>query len=113
MITDKEITDLSDNDLISLLLRIESLRDIRTAVVTRSDVNNVFHDAIMSANMTITDESQHIEVRDLTDAEWEEFCQDWFWRKGHSDIFWSGDVHLAIHEDLQDRGFIKKAGVTA
>lgn len=103
MITNEQLASLTQKEMFDLLWRLEQIQDVRLSVVTRDDVNGIFQSAC---------ETEGLPVRDLTDSEWSEFKEDWFWRKGFSDIFWDGDVSLAVTEDLLERNLFQKT-VTA
>jgi hypothetical protein len=90
------------DDIVQVLIALESEYDIRIGVVTRGDVEDEFHQAWLFDGE---------ENRQLTDAEWEEFSQDWFWLKGHSEVFWDGNIVEAIRYDLRDRGLLPKGAV--
>lgn len=86
------------DDIVEVLIALEQEYDIRTTVVTRNDVEEEFHQAWLFDGE---------KDRRMTDAEWEEFRQDWFWKEGHSEVMWEG-VTDAIRWDLRDRGLLPK-----
>lgn len=109
MLTVEQIKTMSDKDITGLLLAIEKEHDVRFGLVTRSDVNDVFQNARMA--MTFGAEvDDKFPVRDMTDDEWTKFTEEWFWTKGHSEIFWDGDIMTAIQIDLEDCGLLRKDG---
>jgi hypothetical protein len=50
------------------------------------------------------------ERRAMSDEDWDKFRQEWFWRKGYSDVMWEG-VTEAIRWDLREAGLTPKEAV--
>jgi len=88
------------DDIVDLVIGLESVYEFRACLVTRNDVEGEFEDAWEFEN----------ETRKMTQSDWEKFCSDWFWRKGHSEILWDG-VSDAIRWDLRDQGLLPKTAV--
>ena len=82
----------SDDDAISALVAIERKFGMVGCTYTRLDVNEMFRSMF---------ESHELDVRDLTDAEWDEFRAMWFWRKGYQDVLGAG-ASDAIYDDLTE-----------
>ena len=89
------------DDVINTLIALERKFDIKCAVVTRDDVNEEFSQC---------HEFDGDGAREMTDADWDKFASEWFWRKGHSEIMWDG-VSDAIRWDLREAGIIPKTSV--
>ena len=95
----ERVTDF--DDLVDLLVGLEYAYDVRTSVVTRNDVESEFEEAWLF-------ESE--ENRKMTDEEWEKFCSEWFWRKGHSEVLWDGVID-AIRWDLREANLMPNGAV--
>jgi hypothetical protein len=93
------VTDI--DDIVDLIIGLEPLYDFRACLVTRNDVESEFEDSWRF------DSDEH---RKMTEGEWQKFCSDWFWRKGHSEVMWDG-VADAIRWDLRDCELLPKTAV--
>jgi hypothetical protein len=91
---------ITDDNLYEALMALEKVFDIRLAVVTREDVNDEFQQMLFAAEQP---------GRPLTDEEWDQFTDLWFWRKGHYDVLWDG-VSDSIREDLREVGVVPQWG---
>lgn len=83
-------------DVIDLIVGLESLYDFRAAIVTRNDVEGEFEESW---------EFNGARARKMTDEEWQKFCSEWFWRKGHSEVMWDG-VSEAVRDDLRELNLV-------
>lgn len=92
----KEILEsLKDmDDVFRLLLAIEGKFEMIMSAVTRADVNDQYRQMW---------EADDKEAKDLTDEQWEQFQQTWFWRDGYSEVMWD-DVPTAIRWELREMG---------
>lgn len=91
----------SMDDAIWAIIGLERKFDMRIAVVTRSDVNEEYSQC---------HEFDGDGAREMTNDEWDKFTDEWFWRKGSSEIMWDG-VSDAIRWDLREAGLIPKTSV--
>ena len=91
----------SVDDAISAIIGLERKFNIRSAVITRGEVNDEFSQC---------HEFDGDGARDMTDQEWDKFTDEWFWRKGSSEIMWDG-VSDAIRWDLREAGLIPNSSV--
>jgi hypothetical protein len=84
------------DDIVDLIIGLESAYDFRASLITRNDVESEFEDAWLYDGE---------EPRKMTEEEWQKFRSEWLWRKGHSEIMWDG-VTDAIRWDLRDAGLL-------
>ena len=89
------------DDIVDLIIGLESVYDFRASLITRNDVESEFEDAW---------EFDGQEKREMTDEEWQKFRSEWLWRKGHSEIMWDG-VTDAIRWDLREADLLPKNSV--
>lgn len=89
------------DDIIGIIIKLEDLYDFRASIVTRNDVESEFETAW---------EFDGGEKRKMTDEEWDTFCSEWFWRKGHSEVMWDR-VPDAILRDLRDLDIVPRGKV--
>jgi len=92
---------INQKNLYEVLMSIEHLFDVRIAAITRGDVNDEFRQTLLA---------EDIEERDMTPEEWDKFANEWFWRKGHYEIFWDG-VSDAVRWDLREAGLIPETAI--
>lgn len=105
MTTDKNFTENINtrDEMIDALIALERKFDVRISVVTRADVEDEFSQC---------HEFDGEGARAMTDAEWDKFASEWFWRKGYSEIMWDS-VPDAIRWDLRDAGLIPNTSVVS
>lgn len=89
------------DDLIDTLVLLQEKFDVRICAVTRGYVNDEFSQA---------HEFDGDGPRDLTDAEWEKFTDEWFWTKGYAEVMFS-DVPNAIRWDLREASLVPQTTV--
>ena len=89
------------DDLVDVLIALESAYDIRTCLVTRGDVETEFEDSWLFDSD---------EKRKMTEEEWQKFRSQWFWRKGHSEVMWDG-VNEAIRWDLREAELLPQTAI--
>ena len=89
------------DDLVDVLIALESAYDIRTCLVTRGDVETEFEDSWLFDSE---------EKRKMTEEEWQKFRSQWFWRKGHSEVMWDG-VNEAIRWDLREAELLPQTAI--
>lgn len=85
-----------EDEAIRLMIAFERRFAMRISVVTREDVEDEFQQSLLA---------EEREVRPMTDDEWARFADEWFWRKGHSEVMFGG-VPDAIRWDLRDAGIL-------
>jgi hypothetical protein len=92
---DAIVSQINDiDDMFSVLWRLERKFEFIGSVVTRGDVESEFGDMW---------EFEGTERREMTQEQWDKFRQEWFWRKGHSEVMWDGVIG-AIRWDLREAG---------
>jgi hypothetical protein len=84
------------DDIVDLIIGLESAYDFRACLITRNDVESEFEDSWLY---------ESDEKRKMNDEEWEKFRSAWLWRKGHSEMMWDG-IPDAIRLDLRDAGLL-------
>lgn len=89
------------DDVFRLMWRLENKFEFIGSVVTRGDVESEYGDMW---------EFDGPERREMTQEEWDKFRQEWFWRKGYSEVMWEG-VTEAIRWDLREAGLAPKQAV--
>jgi hypothetical protein len=89
------------DDVFRLLHALEHKFTFVSTIVTRGDVEEEFSQAW---------EFDGTGRREMTEDEWEKFSQEWFWRKGASEVFWE-DVPTAIRFDLREAGLLPETAV--
>ncbi len=87
-------------DIAELIMSLESVYEFRACLVTRKDVEDAFEEAWDFEGGK----------RTMTQSEWEKFCSDWFWRKGHYEVMWDG-VGGAIQWDLLDNKLLPQTAI--
>lgn len=97
----EEVTAIADqiaahgiSALFRVIAQLERKLEFVSAFVLRSDVESIYKE--------MWDSEGH-EPKDMTEEEWARFKQEWFWRKGFSEVMWE-NVDQAIRMDLRDLG---------
>ena len=85
-----------DDEMVRVLCALERRFAVRISAVTRGDVEDEFQQSLLA---------DELEPRQMTDDEWARFADEWFWRKGHSEVMFGG-VPEAIRWDLRDAGIV-------
>ena len=89
------------NDVFRIILALEQKFEFVSTLVTRGDVEEEFAQAW---------EFDGPGRREMSEDEWEKFTQEWFWRKGHSEVMWEGVVE-AIRWDLREANLLPATAV--
>lgn len=107
-ITHEEVTDIVDriisygpSAMFRVLAQLEHRCEFVSALVLRSDVEDIYRQMW---------EYEGNETKEMTDEEWARFKQEWFWRKGHSEVMWE-DVENAIRTDFRDMAIVPEEAV--
>ena len=105
-LTTEEMTEVVSkinhiHDVFRIIRALEAKFEFVSTLVTRGDVDGEFAEAW---------EFDGPGRRNMTDDEWEKFTQEWFWRKGHSDVMWEGVVD-AIRWDLREANLLPETAV--
>lgn len=107
-ITTEEVTAIADqiaahgiSGLFRVIAQLEERLEFVSAFVLRSDVQDIYKQMWTF---------EGTEPKDMTEEEWARFKQEWFWRKGHSEVMWE-DVEQAIRMDLRDMALAPEEAV--
>ena len=86
------------DDVFRLIRALERKFEFVSTLVTRGDVDEEFSQIW---------EFEGDGRRQMSDDDWDKFTQEWFWRKGHSDVMWDGVID-AIRWDLREANLCPK-----
>jgi hypothetical protein len=106
-LTTEEMTEVVSkinhiDDVFRLLHALEHKFTFVSTMVTRADVEEEYSQAWRY-------EGGHFGL-EMSEEDWEKFSQEWFWRKGASEVFWE-DVSTAIRFDLREAGLLPETAV--
>ena len=107
-LTTDEVQDIANriaahglDESLRIIALLEEKLEFVCSVVTRSDVQDIYKQMWTF---------EGTEPKDMTEEEWARFKQEWFWRKGHSEVMWE-DVEQAIRMDLRDMALAPEEAV--